>query len=996
MHPRPYRSRTVCSLVVSSQSVVIPITSRTISPKNSRMASRQSRSQASPLAAGAPMTSRSRGVDDAQLTRSLRLRALRDGDQEGNNTPGLRRPAASEQANSSSAALDAYLVKYHSHEHAHPLEPQRLRKSTRAAHDKQEQHPKDWDAGITPESPLTRFRKQVLQVGRVAAKRAGQLALKENVDTRNTAARRSEPESVLGFLAASKAVACVSKPEEPASRRQDASLDDDQRVSATTLALLTKIREAKRIGEHGAAQSKKLHDGQSSIHNQAHACRPLTAIDRSKLPGGFTNSPHDGDADWKRDDISGNKTRRSNADKARTRCNAASASIESSLSVVSTFTTPEQQRQLRTASNASLDDHLHDEFEAANSREPSFEPLCPAVLELPRPTSLLAWTGRRKMAEKHAAIERESLGDSGGLDLASLSVALVASIEAEVDAPTEPLWANDEWVILEEGGYVGTLSSALGRGSPLDHRSEEDDCLLWRHPERLIEHHERRRVDSERQRRYLNLSALDIKKTSAVHSPMPANVSPSDAIATRAPALRVRAPCVAKLIGANRIFSSGGEQSLPPSGMRIRVPSRFGRAKPKVKVVCVQFLRRRVESSDSRTCAALNGCQSEAPCLTRLLARDEERCVPSSLDHADTFVVFPAVAATPDAVALNARNDLIRIGELLRARPVVQEGPQPNPPTHTVNKSSGFIPLYPVATSDGLQNGFPMRESHDGESDVRSMGSSELNTVGMSGAVAVCGQREETLTQRRSQRADDPTVRVQPVCFAASEIPCDVEEIRVFRCGGSDYEAFVENEESGHICASAGHNELERSADEQDQRAIDTHAATMTREELSSREAANESPLPRGVDATKQAEFRRILSEFKTSLQLSASARSFACASTSSGGSSTNQSHRSRRDSSHSSSSRRASFALSLSRLTIGVASDNLEPQRLEIQEGPVDSLGQDREAHITEGGCGDEEEENEGECSDSELQLMLQEIGRFKRQFESAVRGTIGSTWAT
>lgn len=233
-----------------------------------------------------------------QRRAGIRLTASGDGDSHGMLAPQSRRDPAAASRATSSAALDAYLAKYHV----------RLQPSGQQRHNA---HVTDLNAvstgrqslshdplvvlqretNVQPESPLSRFRKQAMCVAwkRSAHPRAatGDDDDRENLDNTNLARNPHEPLSVeLTHLTFS---AIDTKDNQPVHNKQEErSPSHLLMTSITAQALFDKVREAKLLGR----QSKKIsarhviavQRQQSSLDQQAQrSSRVVDASETQKM-----------------------------------------------------------------------------------------------------------------------------------------------------------------------------------------------------------------------------------------------------------------------------------------------------------------------------------------------------------------------------------------------------------------------------------------------------------------------------------------------------------------------------------------------------------------------------------------------------------------------------------------------------------------------------------------------------------------------------------------
>lgn len=199
-----------------------------------------------------------------QRRAGIRSTASGDGDSHGVLAPQSRRDPAAASRATSSAALDAYLAKYHvrlqpsgqQRHNAHVTDLNAVSTGRQSlSHDPLVVLPRETNA--QPESPLSRFRKQAMCIAwkRSAHPRAatGGDDDRENLDSTNLARNPHKPLSVeLTHLTLS---AIDTKENQPVRNKQEErSPSHLLMTSVVAQALFDKVREAKLLGR----QSKKI------------------------------------------------------------------------------------------------------------------------------------------------------------------------------------------------------------------------------------------------------------------------------------------------------------------------------------------------------------------------------------------------------------------------------------------------------------------------------------------------------------------------------------------------------------------------------------------------------------------------------------------------------------------------------------------------------------------------------------------------------------------
>lgn len=540
--------------------------------------------------------------------------------------------------------------------------------------------------------------------------------------------------------------------------------------------------------------------------------------------------------------------------------------------------------------------------------------------------------------------------------------------------PLRSSWMEDEWTFLEEGRYLGDLKGTLdGQSTP---SNSFEDFLIWKQPQQLIQLRERQRLAACQQRQWGRVSAskaiengseqtVDIVPIVSPNSKEPGNDDRVDNLAT-----------ASAVPDASRPGTKARQIPLPKVRLRHK--------KHNVRVL----LRRKARQTDNAAQPASSILESwlAVDCKRQEKSEASEENAPSSKvvdlveetaerekgnaanpPPAHTYVFFSSPAEEEDSEAIApARNDLISIGDLTVAGGLLRTVTESAAPVRDEPSAHGFIRLESIPTGTPLRSpgseSDPQAFSGDGSVDGGDFGDAAdlKHDSGVSyadGDIEASPQAPfpETSSVTRQQIIDvlseddraSLNGNIGPIRPCNSETQeLELHELDQERDNAVDSFAGSTGATGGSGGSVALLKRMGGEASARVQRIRQRCARNAQFDQLVSTNTL-QSPrvrTPTTIDGAKQQEFRQILDEFKESLQ-QASASS--------------------------------SFAASLPKSS--ASADETETLALgsSVAENPRNAK---REQDTVEEGADDE--------VDEELQAMLQEISRFKRQFEQVMKG--------
>lgn len=800
----------------------------------------------------------------------------------------------------SSAALDAYLKKYHVQ-----IEPsgQRviggrlsrgplgvLSRGTAAQQ-------------LQPESPLSRFKKQAACVAwKISADPLVPSADSDN-DLENSDSSNAVAEPPPHISTASEQINTDMK------ERRPQVLMSLLTTSATAQALLDKVREAKELGG---------------------GRRELMIL------------PQHSDGELDPDPGKWRETQQSVMEPS----GPPSQSVEAIVKVVNAAVAVQRvwrnRHERAFCVPQAIEDHCSSPGEIAIGstieivgQSESHEVIAIALPRPPQSTSTRVASMKTRIGDAFAGPAREIVDDQSKC---CTSEEETPGVDAKVASePFEALWMDDDWVCLEEGGYPGDLEAMLGSQAALSSiKISDEDLLVWRHPQKLIERHESERVAwLEQCKRHRGIIPVRMAHNDLGQCDEEVHIETTLSIETQAAECDVATEPLAPVGAAAKRMKLSS--SPPRRVVQVPLPKwRLRRNRCARKKIRVQVRLRRRESESTEwgsqkntsqeDTKCLSACQHHQPSLSSMGMAEQEKKPTVVLEGpGHRFVIFSSSSGGTigRSKAENQRNDLISIEDegSVSAASDWESGRLDR------SETCGFIHLNFVAR------------------DEKSM-STVLSTPSRQGTASHC-QFDRGVEGKGIADA------LQPVIFrSASSVNRSPSD-------------------AGGDCGDGGETSLPQRGPER--MTFDSWLSDIDDQELHNHEHAgftrddepkseNCAPqfatkftesselvslcglLPVQVDAAKKEEFCRILDEFKASLRLSSSSPLALCSS--------------------------ESFVRShCSKSELASGSALLENQ-------PTQTTASNRKAA---------EEEDDEVIIDDELQAMLHEISHFQQHFQHA-----------